>query len=622
MAEKQYGDFLYVETFYQVIRITKYIGTDSIVTVPDQIEGILVGEIQQTFMNCECLEQVILPETLEGIGDYAFCGCKNLKQIQIPKHLEYIGDGAFQNCTQLKNLLLPDHLRIRHSAFRGCKNLHDDQGLFIVNEKQLFHYYGRSETVQIPEGVTHIMHSSFLKNKKLKTVTLPSTLQEIGYSAFEKCDKLEEIILPDSVKVIGYRAFALCKGLKKVVLSKGLQEVESETFARCSKLEEIVWSNQIKAIGSDAFTHCTSLKSMVFPSELVSVHRKAFCNCTSLTELYFPSSVNKIATKAFFSCNVLDKIIFAHTKGQEKKVKIAKNSFPYRENMLHVSNVVMKAWTQEEQERFRLKKLQSYEELTKEEQNEYKESLSRSAMRKLLFEQCGVEEIALYFQLGLDLKLSELDTYLTYSIERERTESTAILLNYKNEKFTKEEREEFEDNKELVEIGLEYPSYGQLSQNWNVIAGKDSITIIGYKGTNEMETIPSRLQTGKPILSLKKSPSKDFSPLKHLILSEGIEEILQGTFEWSCLETIELPSTLKVIEKFTFYNCVNLQEIILPTGLEQLGEGAFISCQNLKRVILSKNSMSIHENTFVNCRSLEFVGTENGENMIGQFRIK
>lgn len=76
---------------------------------------------------CENLfgvEEVVLPEGLEVIGDQSFSGCVNLKKINFPEGLRVIEDDAFWDCDLLEELYLPASLEsIGSDAFGDCDSL-------------------------------------------------------------------------------------------------------------------------------------------------------------------------------------------------------------------------------------------------------------------------------------------------------------------------------------------------------------------------------------------------------------------------------------------------------------------------------------------------------------------
>ena len=81
--------------------------------------------------------------------------------------------------------------------------------------------------------------------------------------------------------------------------------------------------------------------------------------------------------------------------------------------------------------------------------------------------------------------------------------------------------------------------------------------------------------------------------LKKLIFSEGIEVIeavmepdnisnAEGRGNTEYLTDVVLPSTLKVIGKFSFMSCKSLCNINIPSGLEEIGKQAFAYCESLE----------------------------------------
>lgn len=73
------------------------------VVVPDGITDI--GD--RAFMFCDKVTEVILPESLQGIGLASFHGC-GFSHIEIPPSVTYIADCAFLCCTHLRELALPE----------------------------------------------------------------------------------------------------------------------------------------------------------------------------------------------------------------------------------------------------------------------------------------------------------------------------------------------------------------------------------------------------------------------------------------------------------------------------------------------------------------------------------
>ncbi len=171
------------------VRITKYIGSEGVVTVPDVINGKRVTSIGDwAFQNCDSLTSVTLPEGLTTIGGSAFYYCTSLKNVTLPEGLTTIGDRAFLGCSGLTSVTLPEGLTsIGDSAFSGCWGL---------------------TSITLPEGLTSIGDLAFSSCWGLTSVALPEGLTAIGNYAFYYCSDLTSVTLPASLSSVGDDAFS------------------------------------------------------------------------------------------------------------------------------------------------------------------------------------------------------------------------------------------------------------------------------------------------------------------------------------------------------------------------------------------------------------------------------
>ena len=76
------------------------------------------------FGYCTSLKSVKIPESVTNIGEYAFAGCSGLTNVTIPSGVTSIGNGAFSDCSGLASVTIPDSVTdISTSAFDGCGKL-------------------------------------------------------------------------------------------------------------------------------------------------------------------------------------------------------------------------------------------------------------------------------------------------------------------------------------------------------------------------------------------------------------------------------------------------------------------------------------------------------------------
>lgn len=78
------------------------------------------------------------------------------------------------------------------------------------------------------------------------------------------------------------------------------------------------------------------------------------------------------------------------------------------------------------------------------------------------------------------------------------------------------------------------------------------------------------------------------------------------------LEKILIPSSVTVIKKFAFCDCVNLTEVNMNDGLKTIGRSAFSHCDKLKSVVIPDTAVALKKNVFYECKELEKVDLGEG----------
>lgn len=80
------------------------------------------------------LKEVVLPESVIRIEDYAFAGCINLERISLSRNTREIGEKAFSGCIALENVFMTQSLKsIGDYAFVACDKLN----LFEIDENNM-----------------------------------------------------------------------------------------------------------------------------------------------------------------------------------------------------------------------------------------------------------------------------------------------------------------------------------------------------------------------------------------------------------------------------------------------------------------------------------------------------
>lgn len=90
-----------------------------------------------------------------------------------------------------------------------------------------------------------------------------------------------------------------------------------------------------------------------------------------------------------------------------------------------------------------------------------------------------------------------------------------------------------------------------------------------------------------------------------VVIPSGVTRI--STAFNSLMTEVVLPDTVKIISKYAFHRCTNLEKINIPASVKKIGEGAFADCKKLKQVVFEERTDSIEFGLYVfcDCRALE-----------------
>lgn len=241
-------------------KITGYIGTELYPILPEYIGEIPVVAIANeafrnssfigiylpntlisignlTFADCEKLEEIILPDSLEALPSL-FLGCTNLKKVVLPKNLHWIGNATFPvhyNCYEKyepANYKLEEILIHKENPWFITID-----GVLIDKEKwQIIHVPAQKEKFVIPEEITKIATGIFAYTN-VKEIYFHTHIKTIGNSAFYGCDNLKEVILPEGeLKELGECAFCQCKNLEYVRIPNNIKKIGEKAFEECPKI--------------------------------------------------------------------------------------------------------------------------------------------------------------------------------------------------------------------------------------------------------------------------------------------------------------------------------------------------------------------------------------------------
>ncbi|MBQ2988474.1 MAG: leucine-rich repeat domain-containing protein [Clostridia bacterium] len=239
--------------------------TDVNIVIPATIDGYRVTAIGSfAFGNSPDVIEIVIPDTVIWIGDYAFRGCR-IRELIIPDSVVSVGNNIALQCAELAHVVLGDGLTSlpRIGGRNSLKSIVIGNGITSI-DALFFSEFKTLESVTLPTGLTHIGERAFEYCEKLNAIILPEGLTEIGYAAFLGCESLKTLMIPSTVTNIGERAFFSCRALTSVTISPCVTTLPVALFAGCTALEEVVLSPGITYIDRDVFDQCYRFKSIRF----------------------------------------------------------------------------------------------------------------------------------------------------------------------------------------------------------------------------------------------------------------------------------------------------------------------------------------------------------------------
>lgn len=155
-------------------------------------KGVLYDKKKKTLLlfppACE-RERLILPPTVEEIGENAVINAETLRGVYLPESVKAIGGNPFYGCLKLEEITVSP----QNPAFLSSEGiLLSKDGTFL-----LCYPAGRQKTYyEIPTTVKVIGKTAFAYAKNLTSVVVGENVYEVGNFAFFRCDSLSFAYVP------------------------------------------------------------------------------------------------------------------------------------------------------------------------------------------------------------------------------------------------------------------------------------------------------------------------------------------------------------------------------------------------------------------------------------------
>lgn len=239
------------------ITIEKYNGTDTVVVIPEEIDGKPIVKVTYSaFKENLFIEKVTVPATVEYIGSNAFEKCSALEEVVLLGETS-VFDEAFKNCTSLKTISAITS--VNDEAFMGCSSL---------------------ESITV-NGYGSIDENAFKDCVSLKKVEFGAKVTSCDATAFDGCTALSEIIVSEDNEYLDMIGDVLY----------GQKRVDSEDG-------DYYWTEKVPIISLSAAEHATKRTESSLP--LTEVYYAYDGKMFERTEYIYDTSGN-LMQKNFYS---------------------------------------------------------------------------------------------------------------------------------------------------------------------------------------------------------------------------------------------------------------------------------------------------------------------------------
>lgn len=289
-----------------------YFGMDTVVKIPEQIDGKIVDEIVGCFANNSALIDVEIPKTVTLIGSNTFHNCKMLKSITIGEHITHIGKNAFAGCLRLSEISFnaSNMEDLESNVFAGAGV--DSGGITVtIGQKvsripaYLFHVSGSNKAPNVTELVfegesaCQSIGAYSFENNKIRSLTIPESIVKIENSAFSYSFYLEQLNFnatkiaefTEGNTIFGY-AGRDSGGVQVIIGNNVMNIPDYFLYSWYGSFQPNIISvtfeedSQCERIGVNAFSNLRDVPSITIPKKVKTIGANAFSGSGGMILLF------------------------------------------------------------------------------------------------------------------------------------------------------------------------------------------------------------------------------------------------------------------------------------------------------------------------------------------------
>lgn len=502
------------------------------------------------------VRQIIIPDTVQSIGEYAFRGCGGLAVFSVPSSLKEIGAFAFAACTSLSEFPLP-------------------------------------------AGLVSIGEHAFAGDSLLKEQKFPSSLKRLGAQAYLDCELFTAVTLPDGMEYVANGAFGGCYGIEQIRVPLAPYQIENQKFPNALRyyidifrsdfecnIKSVELTRDTEIVPERAFANLDSVETIVFPDTIQRFDDNSLNGLAKVKKLDI-SMAPEYGRQIFSDCPSLEELTVRLDSVYDKNTPSWFGYFFATEYGLCFPSEyesVKKITVRGDNTELAVKAFAGADKL-----EEVVLPSTLTCISERLFENCmglkritiptSVSEISKYAFAGCS-SLKKIDIPASVYFIGEGAFSNAASL-------------------ETVNIPEGSALYSLGSGIFNNCISLKNIRFPDYT-----------------IWEIPYSMFNNCKSLTDFEMPSGLQYIRTGAFRNAGLTKVIVPYTVIEVDWYAFENCVNIEELVFEqidvgevkhSRLVEIGRGAFINCGLIEKIVLPSSLNSIVGEAFKNCVSLKEV---------------